>query len=307
MFYEEDIVMISTEHRGSGYALLSGFLYGFVGYFGVSVIHASISVTNMLFWRFLIASIVIVGVILIGQVKRTKNAMKDMGMAFMNGALFYGLSTMLYFVACPYIGSGLAMVIFFTYPAMVMLINHFLYGQRIPTIYYYAIIIIVIGMCFFIDTNEMKFDIIGIVFSILSAFLYAAYIVSSKKITTLSPQISTLMVCLGCMMTCLILSILNNSLSIPTSLPIWINLFGIGIIATTVPILLLLYSLNYINSEKASVLSVLEPVFVLIFGVTLLGEPMKLQYAIGVIIVLTGALLTLFSQRTSCHLNEPYT
>jgi drug/metabolite transporter (DMT)-like permease len=99
------------------------------------------------------------------------------------------------------------------------------------------------------------------------------------------------------MITFAILSLTTNSFTVPTTLHVWLNLLGISIVSTTIPILLLLYSLNYINSEKASILSVLEPIFVLIFGVTLLGEPMKMQYILGVIIVLAGALLTLFSQR----------
>ena len=289
--------MISKEHRGSLYAIMSGFLYGFVGYFGVSVVNASISVPNMLFWRFLISSIVI-GIIVFIKAKPTKHSRKDMAIAFGNGAIFYGISTMLYFFACPYIGSGLAMVIFFTYPAMVMLLNRFLFGQKIPSIYYFAISIIVIGMCLFVDRNEMEFDLWGIVLSILSAFFYASYIVSSKKISTLSPNLSSLMVCLGCLVTSLFFSLTTNSFALPATLHVWFHLFGISIVATTIPLLLLLYSLNYISSDKASILSVLEPIFVLIFGVTLLGEPMKMQYFLGVVIVLAGALLTLFSQRT---------
>ena len=288
--------MTSKEYIGSLCAILSGFLYGFVGYFGVSVMQASISVTNMLFWRFFISSMVM-GIIVIWRMKRTEFSRQDMSTAFLNGALLYGLSTMLYFYACPYIGSGLAMVIFFTYPAMVMLLNYLLYDQKFPKIYYFAIFIIIAGMILFIDPSEMEFNLYGIILSISSAILYAGYMISSKKISTLSPNISTLMVSLGCMATSLLLSLANHTFAIPTTSMVWLNLLGIGIIATTVPILLLLYSLNYISSEKASILSVLEPVFVLIFGVTLLGEPMKLQYLFGVIIVLSGAMLTLFSQR----------
>lgn len=286
--------MINKEHRGSFFAITSGFLYGFVGYFGLSVMQASISVTNMLFWRFFISSIVI-GLIMLPKIKHIQSSFRELLIAFINGAIFYALSTMLYFIACPYIGSGLAMVIFFTYPAMVMLLNYFLYGQKIPPIYYYAVVIILMGLCFFIDRHEMKFDLVGIFLAITSGLLYASYIISSKKISTLSPHLSTLMVCLGCMFTCLILSLMNQSLIVPNTGAIWFNLFGISVISTTIPILLLLFSLNYISSEKAAVLSVLEPVFVLIFGVTLLGEPIKSNYIIGVVIVLSGALLTLFS------------
>ncbi|HGF0879602.1 TPA: EamA/RhaT family transporter, partial [Legionella pneumophila] len=47
--------MNSQEQRGSFYAILSGFLYGFIGYFGISAIHGDLSASNMLFWRFLIS------------------------------------------------------------------------------------------------------------------------------------------------------------------------------------------------------------------------------------------------------------
>lgn len=296
--------MIATEQRGSIYAILSGFLYGFVGYFGVSIIHSAISVTNMLFWRFFMASLIIGLILMSKRDAKTQSSRKDIYTAFVNGAIFYSLSTLFYFLACPYIGSGLAMVIMFTFPAMVMLFNHFLYKKDIPKIYYFALTIIIIGMCFFVDRNEMRFDIVGIALSTLSALFYACYIVSSKKITSLSPHLSTLMICLGCTTTFFFFSCLNHTLSIPATLTIWLDLIGISFFSTAAPVMLLMYSLNYINSEKAAILSVLEPVFVVILGVTLLGEPMKLQYVAGIIIVLTGALLTLFSQQVNLTLQE---
>ena len=295
--------MISNEHRGSLYAILAGFLYGFVGYFGVSAVRSSLSVSNMLFWRFLIASGAIV-LVLVFQRNQPPLSQKDLCITFINGVLFYGVSTLLYFFACPYIGSGLSMVIFFTYPAIVMVLNHFFYGQSIPIIYYFSIIIIGCGMPLFIDTNEIEFDMLGIILSILSALLYAGYLISCKKISTFSPIISTLMVCLGCMCTSLILALATHTLFIPSTLSVWLDLLGIGILCTAAPILLLLHGLNYISAEKTAILSVLEPIFVLIFGVTLLGEPMKLRYIIGVCIVLTGALLTLLSQTP--QLKQPW-
>lgn len=289
--------MKAKEFRGSLCAISSGFLYGSVGYFGVSVIKAAFSVPNMLFWRFFIASLFMVFIIVFSPKNTYPNTLKDIMRAFVNGALFYGLSTMLYFFACPYIGSGLAMVVFFTYPAMVMLLNYLIYGHHIPRIYYLAIITILFGLTFFVDRNHMEFNLLGIVLSILSAVLYAAYIVSSKSNTKLSTNVSTLTVCLGCMTTSIILALYDHSFVIPSGMDVWINLLGIGILATTLPILLLLRGLNYISSVKSSILSVLEPVFVLILGVVLLHEPMKGQYILGVISVLTGALIALFAQQ----------
>ncbi|TAL58833.1 MAG: EamA/RhaT family transporter [Legionella sp.] len=288
---------ISAENRGSFYAILSGFLYGFIGYFGISAINGNLSASNMLFWRFLIASIAILLYVL-PQIRKCKDSYQSLWMAFLTGTLFYGVSTMIYFYSSLYIGSGLAMVIFFTYPVIIMLLNYFLYQQHIPKVYYLATLIILIGMTLLVNFDKMAFDLIGIFLAIASAFFYACYMISSKR-NVISPNMSTLMVCLGCMFTAFWVAILTHSFAVPTSTSVWLNLMGIAIVATVIPILLLLYSLEYISSEKASILSVLEPVFVVIFGVLLLGEELQRWSPLGIALVLTGAVMTLFSHKLS--------
>ena len=66
-----------------------------------------------------------------------------------------------------------------------------------------------------------------------------------------------------------------------------------ALISTALPILLLLEAMKYISSTKASILSVLEPLFVVIFGVILLDEQISLAEGCGVVIVLAGAMLAL--------------
>lgn len=287
--------MINLEHRGSLYAILSGFLYGFIGYFGLSAIHGHMTASTMLFWRFLIASIVIL-VMMLPKIKSSEDSYKNMARALFIGIFYYGISTWFYFLSSRYIGSGLAMVIYFTYPVLIMLFNYFFYGQSIPPVYYLAIFIILVGMIFMVDVHALSFNLHGILFGMASAFFYACYIMGSKK-NKLSPNMSTLMVCLGCMVTNLVFSGITHTLSLPESPTVWLHLLGIGIIATAVPTLLMLHSLNYISSEKASILSVLEPVFVVILGVVLLNEPLRFLGALGVILVLAGALITLFSHK----------
>ncbi|OJW11277.1 MAG: hypothetical protein BGO44_01735 [Legionella sp. 39-23] len=288
-------MMINQEYRGSIYAILSGFLYGFIGYFGVSAIHGNLSASTMLFWRFLIASMIIL-IFMLPKIKKNTDSYKNMLIAFCTGVFFYGISTWLYFLASHYIGSGLAMVIFFTYPVLIMLLNYFFYNQSIPKIYYLAIVVILIGMALMVDLDALSFNLWGILLGVASAFFYACYVIGSKK-NELSPNMSTFMVCLGCMTTSLLVSLFNHSFTIPSSMDVWYHLFGIAVVATVIPIVLLLYSLKYISSEKASILSVLEPVFVVIFGVLLLGEELNLWGTIGIILVLTGALITLFSHK----------
>ncbi len=292
--------MKSQEQRGSLYAIVSGLLYGFIGYFGLSAMNGHLSASNMLFWRFLISSIIIL-IILIPQIKSINDSYRQMFSAFISGVFYYGISTLLYFIASEYLGTGLSMVIFFTYPVIIMLLNYFFYGQLIPKAYYLAIFIILTGMVLLIDMNEVAFDLWGIFLGLASAFFYACYMMFSKK-NELSPHVSTLMVCLGCMVTSFFVAYFGNTLSVPSSAVVWLNLFGIGVIATVLPILLMLHSLKYISSEKASILSVLEPVFVVILGVLLLGETLEPWHALGIVFVLAGALITLFSHKINLRL-----
>ncbi len=289
--------MKSREYRGSLYAITSGLLYGFIGYFGLSAMNGNLSASNMLFWRFLISSVIIL-LIILPQIRRINDSYTQMFGAFVSGAFYYGLSTLLYFFASHYLGSGLSMVIFFTYPVIIMLLNYFLYGQVIPKAYYLAIVILLTGMVLLVDMKEMAFDLTGIFLGLTSALFYAGYIMFSKK-NPVSPNVSTLMVSLGCMTTSFLVAVFTNTLTIPTSVEVWFNLFGIGIVATVLPILLMLHSLKYISSEKASILSVLEPVFVVILGVLLLNEELESWHALGVVFVLAGALITLFSHKIS--------
>lgn len=288
---------LSNEHKGALLAISSGLSYSLLGYFGVTIINEGLSITNMLFWRFLISSILI-ALIITAKFKRLGVDPKEMLIGILLGAAFYSTSSITYFIASKTIGTGLSMVIVFTYPALVIGLNLLLYKATITKAYYLATTIIIVGLVLLTDITAYKFDIIGISFALLSAALYAFYIVFSKK-NKLPPSMSTLMVSIGCSITCFILAAIDNSLIIPIALNVWINILGIGIICTALPIFLLFGCFKYISTEKASILSVLEPVFIVIFGLILLEEKITMLQAIGVAIVLSGAVITLFSDTTN--------
>jgi len=289
------MTILSTQKQGALYAISSGLCYGLMGYFGVSLMNAGLSVFNMLFWRFLIASLFVL-LLLLPEYKRVFIVNKHNIQVFLYGMIFYGIGTITYFMASQYIGTGLSMVIFFSFPAIVMLLNIIFYKTKITLLYYAACAIIMIGMFFLADPQAVSFDRIGIALGLLSAFCYGAYIFSSKKIQ-LAPLQSTFMVSTGCMLTCLIVALIDSSFYMPAAFQDWFNIITMGLLCTAVPILLLLQSFKYISSEKAAILSVLEPVFVILFGVLLLDEQLSVLQVVGVIIVLSGALLTLLPNK----------
>lgn len=289
---------LADNHKGSLFAILSGFCYGLVGYFGINILHADIAITTMLFWRFMVAGLCMC-VLLVPQRKKQSivtYSTKDLLLTIIYGAALYSGTSIGYFMACTYIGTGPAMVVSFTYPAMIMMLHLFVYKTKMSKNYCLALALIISGMILLIDTSNFALDMTGIGFGLLSASFYAAYILANKK-NIIPPITSTLMVSIGCMITALILSLLNGTFTVPNTPTIWLNIIGLGIFCTALPILFLLQSLKYISPQKASLLSVLEPVFVVIFGIALLGETITIKQTFGIGIILCGALITLFNSK----------
>jgi drug/metabolite transporter (DMT)-like permease len=291
----ECMKLLSKENRGVLYAISSGLCFGLLGYFGVTLMQASFSVYNMLFWRFVVGTIV-VALFLLPHYKTVFRKPKELAKVFLYGISFYSITAILYFIACKYISTGLAMVTFFTYPVMVILLNKFLYKSEISKTYYGAVGLILIGMLFLGGNQELTFSLFGLLLGVASAATYACYLIASKN-STVSPLVSTLMVSIGSALTCLVAAVVDQTFFVPHDLSAWLNIIAVGTLCTALPILLLLRALQYISSEKASLLSVLEPIFVLFFGVILLEETVTSTQMFGVVIVLLGALLTLFGKR----------
>lgn len=223
---------------------MSGFCYSLLGYFGITIIQAGLSVYNMLFWRFLVSALFAL-VLLIPKYPIIFQSPRISLQVLLSGMVFYGSSSIVFFLSSLYIGTGLAMVIFFIYPAIVMIINIIFYNAKFSKIYFLAFLIILIGLVLLIDIQDCRLDILGVG----TAMFYACYMVASEKIS-IHPILSTVMVSIGSAAICFIASLVDSSFHIPSGLSNWLNIIGIGLICTAIPILLLLKALKYIVLKK---------------------------------------------------------
>ncbi len=285
---------ISVAKQGALFAVLSGLMYGLIGYFGITLMR-DLSIANMQFWRFLISALFVMA-FFAKDCFKSKDSIIAMVYSFCFGGLFYGTAAGVYFIGSSYIGTGPSMVIFFTYPAIVLLLNKVIYKTKIPKIYFFALLLIAVGMTQLVGFEGFKLDYIGIFLAIFSAFLYACYILCGDNIQ-ISPAMSTLMVSLGCAFASLIYALWDQSFIIPTTQVQWLKILGIGVISTALPMILFLEALKRISPEKASILSVTEPLFVVIFGVLLLDEFINIPKMVGIVAILLGALITLISKK----------
>jgi drug/metabolite transporter (DMT)-like permease len=259
----------------------------------MNIYYAGFSIQNGTFWRFVVSTITLLCItpLLIRNYKFKATDLKECLKPLFFGAICYVPGSISYWFSCTFIGTGVAMVIFFTFPVIVIYFNWLFYRKRILKEYYIVIAMIIGGIILLVDIKEFAVDIAGVSLSILSAILYALYIVGSKEVKLL-PVISTIMISLGSTITSFVLTIIDDSFAVPSEPDILLNMLGIGIICTAMPILFFLKSVQYISSEKVAIFSVLEPLTVLLIGVFVLKETISVSQSIGIIAILSAAIIT---------------
>jgi drug/metabolite transporter (DMT)-like permease len=287
--------------RASSLVILSAILYGFMGYLGTHIVDNHISMDAMLFWRFLIAGCWMLPFLLgthTGRQKLFHLHKRTVIWILTLGALGYAGSSGFYFASSQYIGTGLGMVIFFSYPAMIALASWFFYGSKLTLTIILTLITMLWGLYLLHDASHQQINVLGIVFGLLSAASYAFYLIGSKHSLAgkLDATVATLLVCIGCAFLFLILTLVKHHFAYPPSWQTWGYCLVLGVIATALPIQLMLEGLKHISAMRAGIISVLEPLVTVFLGVWLLHEAISIAQMFGTIVILASAVLIQFKK-----------
>lgn len=283
---------------------LSGILYGFLGYLGTKIIHENLSISTMLFWRFLVAGLWMLLFVMKNHLKTNSvnfNA-KILFFTFLLGAIGYSGSSGFYFLACRYTGTGLAMVIFFSYPIIVSLYTWIAHREGLSIATISVLIAMTIGLFLLQSpspgTWQPAINFIGILFGLLASVSYAIYVIGSKKFSSrlIDSNLLTMVVCFSCALLFLMISIATKSFAIP-SIKSWGYILALGVLVTALPIQLMLEGLKHISSMRASIISVLEPLVTVLVGVGLLNESISKVQMLGAVLILSSAILVQFHKK----------
>lgn len=289
---------VTSKTRAIFLILLSGIFYGGFSFFGVKILSAPLSINSMLFWRFLIATASMIFVCMVSKPPLPKT-MTPWVVDFLLGAVLYGGGSAIYFMATETIGTGLAMVIFFSYPAMVILFSRVIDGTPITRNSFISLGLVFLGFILMSGQNEIYFSWRGAFLSGLGAFLYAAYVyISKRQLEAAHPLISTLTQCLGGCILFYLLAQGEGGLQIPVQTSTWIYCILIGLLCTSIPIVLLLKGLKTIDAGKAALLTVLEPLITLLLGTAFLNERLDSLQIVGMALILVGAVSAQFAAKS---------
>lgn len=269
-------------------AILSGAFYGTSGLFGVYLLQGGLNLSDVLFWRFFLSVIILLPFLTSKQHWRdifSKSGLIIIGIS----SIFYASSTSFYFYAIEYMGSGLAMVLFYYYHIFVVLLD-WLHGKNPPSkVILKGLTVVLFGVLFLSDPHYWNLSAEGIGWGLLCAFGFGVYFYTSQRaVKGLSITSGTFCICVGNFLIFGLVVLHNGTLYLPTTAWVMGNIAGIAIFATVLPIYLVYVVLRTIDVTKASMLSVFEPIVTNILGIIFLHEKITLPQYIGVVIILAG-------------------
>ena len=292
---------MSDTLKGYLFALVSALTYGMIPLFMIPLKKLDFfSVDTALFYRFLIATILILGYLVFYQKESVKINLKE-GFVLSVLGLFYALSAEFLFIAYDFLSPGIASTIFFIYPIMVALILGIFFKEKITLATTISLVIVVVGVAVLSikpknNDDKDNFGInsiyIGLFVSLLGALMYALYmiIVNKTKIKASGVKVSFYSMVFASLFFLVKTLVLGNSVAIP-SLEIGTHLALFSLITTALSVVSLVYAIKYIGSTPTAIMGAVEPVVAVMISVGLFDETLTFSLISGVIIIISGVLI----------------
>ena len=278
--------------------IISGITYGMNPLFGVPVINKGLDVNSLLFYRYGVATLLMLAYMLLAK-RQIRISGKQLGLMTILGVLFTGCSITL-FEAYKYIPSGIATSILYVYPIMVALIMMFF--RQFPTWQTWvsifagvagAVLLSLKGGGGFIDWR-------GIALVVASGLCYTLFIVivnQSKAIKALSNLTLTFYCFLIGSVMLFALSGFGVCLNPVPDTVSWLNVLGLAVLPTAVATITLAAATKAVGATKTSVLGILEPLTAIVIGTLVFHEAFTLNVAIGVALILFAILFMILTDK----------
>jgi drug/metabolite transporter (DMT)-like permease len=261
--------------------------------------------TDVLFWRFVIATPVIwVVVLLRARVRRGPNPLRvEWHPRFAMGLLF-GLLAWFAFVGVDKLPGDLYVIIIYTYPAMVAL-GAWLLGKPATRQLWTALGIITVGIAFTVPEifdGSQDAALFGFILTLFNAALYAGYILYSERIVNDTKGhhqagdsfVAAAWGMVGSVIVATIVALASGGVSVPDTGLAVACMFGLGIISTVVSQTAFFLGVSKLGPAPAALVAASEPVMALTWLVLFLDESMRAIQIVGAALVIVGVV---WSQR----------
>lgn len=282
-----------TSHQiGLFQVALGSIFFGLIGLFGKEAFEAGLSVGELLTLRFFIASLLL-GALLFGlRPDSLRLSRRELLICFFLGATGYAIFSSLYFLSVQGVSVALAALLLYTYPFWTVLMNAAL-GERLRLLQMAGLASAALGLIFLLWGQMEVHSRWAIAAGIGAALSYAHYvIVSGRLLKGTSAFGSGFWIIASTTLGLLIFHRPEFAGLQDWSPSTWLNLLGLALIGTVLPLILIQAGLRRLTSTETAVLSMIEPVTAALASWLWFHEVLTEVQLLGALLVLGSLWLT---------------
>lgn len=288
--------MTKQIRKGYGTVILASLAYGVMPVVSKLLLLSGMNSESVVFYRFFLTCLFSALILAAFRGFRAVTLPQAVLLALF-GILGFGFTMQFLTISYQYIPIGLATVLHFAYPLFVTLIMLAVYGEKPAPARLWGCAASLAGICLMVDLKG-GFSLGGVIYALLSAVTYSAFVVSNKKACygSLSPMLCLFAFSLSASLFFGLSCALTGTLQVPCSLYQWGCLMAVSLLCTVFAFCTLMTGVRILGAAKASVINMLEPATGVVFGVILFKEKLSLKIMIGCACILVSTLITVLAR-----------
>ncbi|MBQ5810817.1 MAG: DMT family transporter [Clostridia bacterium] len=276
--------------KGYLFAVISAVIYGCMPLMAKFIYADGVNPFTLVFLRNAF-SVVPLGVLAYFECGSLKIPAKALPKITIMSALGCSITPMLLFSSYNFMPSGVATVIHFAYPALVILGQALFAKQKAQAGNILGVLLCVAGVaCFYSPSGEISLAGSGL--ALASAATFAAYVILLSNFKLGIPKfLFSFYITLASSAISLALCLASGNLALPASILGWGLCILFSLLVSVGAVVLFQQGVFLIGGERVSILSTLEPITGVIVGILIFSEPAGLLAIVGTCLVISASLL----------------
>ena len=258
---------------------------------GIVASHISLSSYQIVMLRTMIGNgLLLMLFLLLGQKFTFYNKKKAFVFLLISG-ISTGISWIFLYEAYVQIGVGIASLLYYCGPVIVMALSPVLFHERLTLPKTAGFALVLCGVLLINGQSAGGVNSWGLFCGAMSAVMYAGMIIFNKKASDITGMENALLQIAISFGTVAVYTVCKSGLELPIQAGDWKWIWMLGLVNTGVGCFLYFSSLGKLPVQTVSICGYLEPLSAVVLSVTLLREAMTPTQAAGAVCILGGALM----------------
>lgn len=257
------------------------------------IVASGIAMTSyeIVFWRTMIGSVLLIALFLITGNRFSFWKQPKSAVCLLVSGIAMGVSWMFLYEAYRRIGVGVASLLYYCGPVIVMIFSPLLFRERLTAPKLAGFAIVAAGVVLLNGRMSGGMDRVGFLCGAMSAVMYFFMVVFNKKAAGIpGTENSTLQLTVS-FLTVAAFVLIRQGLAVSVPRGDILRIVFLGLVNTGIGCWFYFSSIGDLPVQTVAICGYLEPLSAVLLSVTLLGERMTAAQAVGAAMILGGAAL----------------